>query len=190
MKRCSNCKADKPLEAFARRSRSRDGRQNECRECGKVRTAQRCSSGANAEQCRARRLADPQKYRAMDADYKARNPTKKREWTQANRQHVAAYQARYTTENLPRYRAHNAKRAAAKLQATPQWADKAAIAAIYAEAKRISDETGVKHHVDHEIPLRAKLACGLHVQGNLRIIPALDNLRKRNRLEESCLQPS
>jgi len=41
-------------------------------------------------------------------------------------------------------------------------------------------ETGVKWHVDHIIPLKSKKVCGLHNEFNLRLIPAIDNIRKRN----------
>lgn len=63
----------------------------------------------------------------------------------------------------------------------PPWADLAAIAKVYAEAARLTAETGVPHHVDHEIPLKGRLVCGLHVAENLRPIPAMDNFRKGNR---------
>jgi len=67
--------------------------------------------------------------------------------------------------------------------ATPKWASKQEIKAIYAECRRISSETGVKHHVDHEIPLKGLKVGGLHVPANLRIIPAIENIKKRNKYE-------
>lgn len=78
---------------------------------------------------------------------------------------------------------HAGKRRAAKLQRTPPWANKDAIAAIYATAERLSQETGIPHHVDHELPLRGRLVSGLHVEGNLRIITGAENCRKGNRYE-------
>lgn len=75
------------------------------------------------------------------------------------------------------------KRRAAKINRTPKWADLDSIAAFYASAKRITKATGIKHHVDHIIPLQGKLASGLHVADNLQIIPAKDNFSKKNRYE-------
>lgn len=66
---------------------------------------------------------------------------------------------------------------------TPPWADIGEIESIYRLARLLSDRTGVRHHVDHYYPLRGAQVSGLHVANNLRVIPALDNARKKNRYE-------
>ena len=53
---------------------------------------------------------------------------------------------------------------------------------IYKNCKEVSEKTGIKHHVDHIVPLRGKQVCGLHVPWNLQIIPAIDNMRKGNKI--------
>lgn len=63
----------------------------------------------------------------------------------------------------------------------PPWADAAAIQAIYAEARRLTQETGVPHDVDHIIPLQGDYVTGLHVETNLQVIARSENNRKRNR---------
>ena len=87
----------------------------------------------------------------------------------------------YRANNPSKFAARAAARRARKLRATPPWADREAIAAIYAECRRISRETGILHHVDHIYPLKGKTGCGLHVHYNLQIIPATENLSKGNR---------
>lgn len=61
------------------------------------------------------------------------------------------------------------------------WANGKAIRAIYAEAKRLTATTGIPHHVDHEIPLQGEFVSGLHVETNLRVLPASENIKKSNR---------
>lgn len=80
-------------------------------------------------------------------------------------------------------RFHEAKRRAAQLKRTPPWANMTAIKAMYAEAQRLTAETGVPHHVDHTIPLQGKKVSGLHVENNLQILTGSDNSKKGNRYD-------
>jgi hypothetical protein len=63
---------------------------------------------------------------------------------------------------------------------TPTWANKVAIKEIYKEARYLSKTTSIKHHVDHIIPLRHPLVCGLHVENNLQILTKDENITKSN----------
>lgn len=85
-------------------------------------------------------------------------------------------------KNRHKFVARVARRRSAKIQATPLWADFDAIEKIYAEARRLSDETGVPHEVDHIYPLRGKNVCGLHVHTNLRIVTRRINRSKGNKI--------
>jgi 5-methylcytosine-specific restriction endonuclease McrA len=67
-----------------------------------------------------------------------------------------------------------------KLKATPAWADHKAIAKIYQLACTLTESTGVRHVVDHIIPLQGRTVCGLHVASNLQVLPEKENLKKFN----------
>lgn len=96
---------------------------------------------------------------------------------QKNREQIAARMRRYNAENRGRVNALAAKYKATKLRATPPWADLEAIRRIYEQASAAGLE------VDHEIPLQGRLVCGLHVENNLRAIPAHANRRKSAKFE-------
>ena len=65
-------------------------------------------------------------------------------------------------------------------KAIPAWSNAKARRDVYRLAKKLTEETGIPHHVDHIVPLKSKYVCGLHCEDNLRAIPATDNMRKRN----------
>lgn len=54
------------------------------------------------------------------------------------------------------------------------------ITTIYLKCREITKSTGVKHEVDHIVPLRGKRVSGLHVPWNLRIISRHENATKYN----------
>lgn len=105
-----------------------------------------------------RYAANPEKFRKLSRDWRKNNPGK--------------------------FKAAKAEARAAFLNAVPKWADMSAIYEMYQEASRISERTGIKHHVDHIVPLANKVVCGLHVEYNLRIIPASLNHKKNNKFYE------
>lgn len=129
--------------------------------------------------------ANPEKQRAAEVAYRANNPEKRRvscaAYRAANLDKERAYRAEYCKANLDKLAAKAAARRAIKMQATPPGASEVAMLAIYAEAQRITRETGIPHHVDHVVPLKSKIVCGLHCPANLRVIPGRENLSKGNR---------
>jgi hypothetical protein len=73
----------------------------------------------------------------------------------------------------------SAKRNADKLKAIPKWIDLDAVNRIYQLSKSMSQIEGIKYEVDHIVPLRNPLVCGLHWEGNLQVITKKANLLKR-----------
>lgn len=76
---------------------------------------------------------------------------------------------------------HALQRRSSLEQATPQWADQEKIRRIYEMRDIATAMTGIQHHVDHLVPLNSDRVCGLHVENNLQVSPALDNISKGNR---------
>lgn len=114
-------------------------------------------------------------------------------WWVDNKDKVDQWIKEYSLEFvLEQLRAQGRQRAAAQLRATPRWADPKKIAAIYAEAYRLTKECGEPYHVDHIVPLQGPVAkygpfCGerivygFHCEDNLRVVRGVENLSKGNR---------
>lgn len=138
------------------------------------------------EAMRKYREAHPEKVREGDRRWRAENADKERErcrkWKAANREKAREQSRQWAEANRDKRNAVDAARNARKLNATPLWADLAAIKSIYAKCAQVNAETGIKHHVDHIVPLKGRNVCGLHVETNLQILTASENIKKGNRL--------
>lgn len=62
-----------------------------------------------------------------------------------------------------------------RLMAIPIWADMDLINDMYAEAAYFGET------IDHIVPLKSDVVCGLHVEANLQLLSRADNSAKRNR---------
>lgn len=165
-KTCTKCGEHLPTSEFYAKSAR-------CKPCDREKTA-------------ARRRADPEKVRAEARTsyyahrdvviarvgvYKAANPSKVREW-----------ERRYRQATPTKQRAKRAAHEAAKLQATPAWADRTAIENIYAACPP-------GYHIDHIVPLRSKAVCGLHCPANLQPLQSAANCSKGNRWWPDMWEP-
>lgn len=110
------------------------------------------------------------KARINKAKWRAKNPERVKAWARSRQK-----------EHLAEYAAQRALRRARTLRATPAWANLFFIEEAYHLAKLRSEATGIEWHVDHIVPLQSKRVCGLHVENNLRVIPAFNNRSKGNR---------
>lgn len=129
------------------------------------------------------RLKSDPTYAEKAEKRKERSVMRTKEWQDNNPEKVKRH-AKETRQRHPEKQSEKTmRRHAAKIRAVPLWANHAAIARHYANARYLSEVTGHQHHVDHIIPLRGETVCGLHVEYNLRVIPHFMNTRKGNRLE-------
>lgn len=98
-------------------------------------------------------------------------------WRKNNVEKIRAIDRRWKENNPGSY----AERRAAQIKATPSWANKFFIQEAYRLARLRTKITGVRWHVDHIVPLRSPLVCGLHVENNLQVILGIENERKGNK---------
>jgi hypothetical protein len=107
-----------------------------------------------------------------------------RKWVSENRLAARSWYTNWRVNNPDKDAAKTAKRHATKLHATPQWLtpdDLFMIEFQYLKAETLTLMTGVKHHVDHIVPLQGKNVCGLHVPQNLQVLTANENISKSNK---------
>ena len=145
----------------------------------------------NPEQTAARKkaweAANKEALRKKRAEWLARPGVKERLREKvalrrdAKRDEINAYMRDWGRKN--RYKTSAARRSyqVAKLRATPGWANNFFITEIFDLAARRTKATGIVHHVDHIVPLKSDIVCGLHVEHNLQVVPARVNLAKSNR---------
>ena len=108
-------------------------------------------------------------------------------YRQKNREGLREKGKAWARANPAIVNSYSLARIARKLSATPSWlteADLLNIKAVHKMAARLEQCLGIKHHVDHIVPLKGKNVCGLHVPWNLRAIPAKLNILKGNKLLE------
>lgn len=148
-----------------------------------------CNDPVQNQKVKARSAAwaEANKERALEKSklYKKENydkvSSRKKMHRKENAEAIADYDRKYRQLNRPKILRISAKRRAAKLGATVAWANMKTIEEFYAEARRLTKETGIAYHVDHIVPLISNLVCGLHCEANLQVITAFDNISKLNR---------
>jgi hypothetical protein len=182
---CTKCGEEKDILSFS--TNGKNGRHTSCKKC-------------QAENARRKRRENPEKIRKQEREQYKRNPkikkksiskyyqknkekikAKNKERYRKNAEKIKAQNAEYRNSNRDKVYEWNGSRRARIRKALPLWADRGKIREIYKEAKKLSEKTGTKHHVDHIIPLNHPKVSGLHVPENLQVIPWVENLKKNNR---------
>lgn len=162
MKYCNRCDTTKEKSEFYLRKASVDGLMALCKECSKA--AKRKWAKTNREHLRNYE----NNYRSDNEEYKS---------------YQKAYMKKHQQDNKAYWNDKNAKHRADKLQQTPSWANLDKIKGTYELAQYLTETYGRAIHVDHIIPLQGKNVSGLHVEDNLQLLFAKDNLQKSNTWE-------
>lgn len=211
-KKCNCCGESKPICDYGKRSASKDGLHYYCKSCANNKSTKWSKENSDYvnKKRRARYRIDSKKYlertntyKKQNADkvynsnknYRKNNPENQRLWQSnyyfKNKQKCNLAIQRWREQNYWKCSEYNASRRASSLNASLRLDifSQKQIKQIYRDAKIISEETGIPHHVDHIVPLRAKNCCGLHVPWNLQIIPASVNVSKGNKMpsKEDCI---
>lgn len=196
MKTCSKCLCEKPVGLF---SKKLNGLQSKCKDCCKVEHSERYAKNRSAQQAKKREaykqnaqaLREKQRsyYQANKdarlayiAEWRKANPGYASTWYESNAERERERAREWKASNPDRTRVQEHARRA-RTRRIPPWADTSAMADTYRRARELRD-LGVECHVDHVIPLRGKTVSGLHVQTNLEIILAVDNLKKGAHYDE------
>lgn len=192
IKCCVSCRVEKPAASFHRSRCNPDGLHKQCKACRKEASQRYYENNKDAisRQAQARYSENRERVIAAVKKYVERNrervAARQTAYYLANKEKRQQYRRGHYEQNLERYARSEVQRRAL-IKNLPGWADTQSIELLYRLARKMSEETGVLHHVDHIVPLRHPQVCGLHVQNNLRVVPAAVNLKKKNRFEEESL---
>jgi hypothetical protein len=183
-KACTKCGVVKPLDAFylARRNKAH-GRMGRCIECGKLYARE----NADLVRTLAARTyqRNPAGIQARAVAWNAENTDRRKEirakWTAANNELMKEIRRAWVLANPDKVLAATRRRQLARTGAVPSWANRKEMRLFYAEARRLTKETGVMHSVDHIVPVVSELVCGLHCEANLQVMSHSANASKGNR---------
>lgn len=182
---CAQCQEVKLLSDFYSR-KNRPNPFSTCKQCVNSRAVEWAKENKETvlKKQRERRAQNPEKERERIRLWSEKNreylKEAARQYRKENPEAAKAAARKWSQANKDKVTAKTVRREANKLKATPIWADHEAIAAIYEEATRRSDLYGIPFQVDHIVPLRSELVCGLHWEKNLRIITEDENRLKSN----------
>jgi hypothetical protein len=177
---CSCCAVSFTLAHFRVR---KTGLDTHCKGCRKAAEAEREAKfpGRRAAQKREKRALNPgSSYTPAKAAQAKTTREKNRAWVAAS---VAKFKAEFPEEYAAKTGEKAMRRVAAKIQRTPTWSSPESCRVAYRLRVTLQKATGVRHAVDHSVPLRGKLVSGLHVAENLIVITHEENGIKGNRFD-------
>lgn len=160
-----------------------------CTECRKLKDRIRYSTNPEKAKLRSKNYVEKNKSKVLAArkEYYKLNTDKEkavalarsREWRKLNPNHEGSKLSKLEYKNTAKGKATASKnttqRRTGLKQATPLWADMVTIGDVYMEASYMQMQ------VDHIVPLRNKLVCGLHTWDNMQLLTSLENNVKGNR---------
>lgn len=186
-KYCRDCSSWLPLSAFTKATKTKSGLAPYCKDCNSVRYKWYYENNAEFIKNKSQkyRAENSEKAKKATRDWRKRNPQKIVDYSRSKRADQYEADRRYRERNIDLVRSRYAIRRAIKSKSYI-FADKEKIREFYRLAEILTKETGIPHEVDHIIPLRGKLVCGLHCEANLQVLPRSINRSKSNRFSPDC----
>lgn len=183
---CTNCEVAKPLDAFCNHKAYTTGKFPWCRACKAV--MDRDYRMRQGEALKAKKRAAYRRACAGVVSFPRKTVlVGYRAWRIRNPERTVSQRQQHYKNNRAAYYSNNARRRACVNQAMPAWANKFFIEEAYRLAELRTKVLGFPWEVDHVIPLRNKIVCGLHVENNLRVVPKVVNNRKSNKFDPTLM---
>jgi len=167
-KKCGGCNQTKSFSEFYRNKAKKDGLGTQCKFC----MAERREKNRGA----AKKYA---------AEYRGKHLDQVKEWNSKyyaeNREAILEMDRKYRRENSHRVAANNGKmsailRSPLGWRCIPDDFDIGETMGIYQRRDELTASTGIPHHVDHIIPVKAG---GMHCASNLQVLPIHEHHKKR-----------
>lgn len=154
-KKCCNCKAVLSANCFAKNKSNLDWLASRCKKCD----------------------ANYKKNYYKNPDVKEKEAKNKKVYYEKNKPRLSEYRKEYMKRPKvkSRVRAYSKAFSRRLRVCCPKWQSRAEITEFYKKAKK----TGLE--VDHIIPIRSDLACGLHCIDNFQLLTRSENASKGNR---------
>lgn len=197
---CTKCKTQKLFSEFYKKKNGKFGLRATCKGCElEYRLAHREEMRAYSKEhhlrtrdIKLKRYIDNREEIAKKAkEYSLKNKDKiserMKDYYQINKKFISEKKHQYYLSNQNAIKDKTIKRDLLKKHRIPNWANLNKVNEMYKLARKLTKQTGIQYHVDHIIPLQGETVSGLHVENNLRIITAFENISKKNKLIEDLL---
>lgn len=165
---CTKCGEEKLLTSFYKKKTGKDGLARICIVCWAIKRKERYAKNKDRDQ-------------AKNLEWKEKNIDRFKEWHRQNYIEKKATYNKQSTEWMKNHPEFGRYAKSLRRMATPKFANLDKIKEVYKQAASLQKDTGKKFHVDHIVPIKNKIVCGLHVEWNLQILPARENIVKGNK---------